>query len=253
MARKRKNNRRSSNYHIRTKQEAELNALRRNLFASLSPKTALESVAAEMVVACSLHCKVAAVLDAKSATLVLVEQTPEAEGVTNSQAVSRVSQWHSASPKSRRDAIRFLEQCSKDFGENLRVRDEWKEDMDRGWGEDLFADLKKFEPANTDALLLATHLVKHARLYRKPLPDTPGGECKVIPDPLLQKQMVSKLLNQEIRHLMELTQITNQRTDVALGGTNRNALGLVSNQVTPAMFALQGAVEWFKRVRRHNL
>lgn len=145
MARKRKN-RKSSNSRARTKQEAELNALRRSLFARLSPRTALESIAAETVVACALRCKVAAGLDAKSAAQFLGEQTPKAEGVTNSQAVSKVRQWYGASRESQRAAIRFLLHCSADFEANLRVRDEWKEDMDRGWGEDLFTDLKKFEP-----------------------------------------------------------------------------------------------------------
>lgn len=75
----------------------------------------------------------------------------------------------------------------------------------------------------------------------------------MVPDPLLQKQMVSKILSQEIRHLEEIAQFTDQTADAEPGGGNRNALGLVSNHVTSAMDDLQRSVEWFKRLRRHNL
>jgi hypothetical protein len=252
MARKSKN-RKSSNSRVRTKQEPELNALRRSLLASLSPHTALESIAAETVVACSLRCKVAAGLGAKSAAHFLGEQTPEAEGVTSSQAVSKVSQWYGASRESLRAGIRFLSRCKDDFETNARTRDDWKKDMDRGWGEELFADLKKWEPSNLVVFQLADQLVTHQQLHGGSLPGAAEGEPEVMPDPLLNKQMVSKLLSQEIRHLHSLALVSDQKVGVARGGFNGIAQGLASHDLKSVMHDLQRALEWFMRLRRYRL
>jgi len=250
MPRKRRVSCKSSNSRVRTKQEAEFLALRRGLFAQLHPTTPLQRIAAEMVASCSWRCVLSIRLDAKSAAQLLGEQTPEAEGEAESETDPKVSQWYGASRESLRAATRFLGRLKADFEYCGRLRDDWRDDLIRCSGKDFFEDLKKWEPANLTALQLADQLVKHQSLFGGSLPTE--GQPALMPDPLLQKEMLSKLLSQEIRHLLALANIAVQR-DGAPSGSNGNALGLVSNHVKPAMDALQRAVAWFMQLRRHRL
>src|SRR5579872_3279375 len=125
--------------------------------------------------------------------------------------------------------------------------------MDWGWGEDFFADLKKWEPAHLVAFQLADHLVKHQQLYGGSLPSTGEREPEVMPDPLLQKQMVSRLLSQEIRHLQAIALLTDQKVCVPRGRLNESSLGYSSADFKSAMNDMQRTVEWFMRLRRHHL
>jgi hypothetical protein len=253
MTRKRRVNRKNSNSGVGTKQEdPEFSALRKNLFAQLSPTTPLQHIAVETVLSCSWRCRLAIRLDAESAAQ-FVGELPKAEGETNFETDPTVSRWYGESREALRTGIRFLSRCKEDFESFARIRDDWKEHMDRGWGEDLFADLKKWEPANRDALLLADHLVRHQRRFGGSLPNTTEGEPEVMPDPLLQKQMVSKLLTQEIRHLHALALITDQKVGVARGRLNGSVMGFESHYLKSAMHDLQRSVEWLKRLRRHHL
>jgi hypothetical protein len=111
-----------------------------------------------------------------------------------------------------------------------------------------------WQPANWDSALLAAHLVKHAEAFRMPLPNVPEeGGPKEIPSPFLQEQMVSKILSREISHIQTLILMTDQRAGAARAGLNGRALGFESEDLESATYGLQRAVEWFMRLRRHNL
>jgi hypothetical protein len=245
----------TSDSGVGTQQEdAEFSALRKSLSAQLSPETPLQHVAFDNVVYCSWRCSLAIHLDAKSSAQCLGEQTPEGQGETGSKTDFKVSGWYGWDRDSLRAGIKFLSRCRDEFENCKRIRDEWKEDMDRGWGEEFFADLKNWEPANWTAVLLADHLQQHSARYRRPLPpiDT-EAEPRVLSDPFQNKQMVSKLLNQEIRHLSALAVITNQKVAAGSGGAHGNPLGVSSHYFTFAMHDLHRAVEWFMRLRRRHL
>jgi hypothetical protein len=252
MTHKGKVNRKKSNSDVGTKKEPEFNALRRVLFAQFSPRTPLQQTAVEAVAACSLRFMQATRFVANDAAQSFRERTPEAEGEANTDTSPKVTRWYGADRRSLREGIKFLSLCAQQFEASPTIREEWKEDMDRGWGEDLFAELKKWEPKNYEAVLLVGHLITHAQTFRRPLPNIPEGEVKVMPDPFLQKQMVCKLIRQEIRHLQALAQISDQRAD-APGGVNENAMSLAFSYLKSAMDDLQRAVEWFMRLRRHRL
>jgi hypothetical protein len=253
MTHKRKGNCKNSNSGVGTKPEEDFSALRRSLFAQLSPTTPLQRIAVGTVASWSWRCKLAADLDATSAARPPGEETPKADGETNSETNSKISQWYAADRESLRARITFLCRLKADFENCGRIRDDWKDDLTRCFGEDFFTDLKKWEPPNWDAALLAAHLVKHAETFGGPLPNTPEEEPIMISSPFQQKQMVSKLLSQETRHLRALMLMTDQKAGAARGGLNGSALGFESHDLESAIHNQQRAVQWFMRLRRHHL
>jgi len=248
MTSKRKVNRKNSNTDIGTKRNiVESSALRRSLFAQFSPRTPLQQLAVEEVVFHSWRYELATRLDAKRATQVLEEQTPEGD-------IPKVSQWYGANLESMRAAAKFLSRVKDEFESCKRIRDEWKQDLIRCCGEDFLTTLMNWQPANWDAALLAAHLVRHAKTFRMPLPNIPEeGGPKEIPSPFLQVQMVSKILSQEISHIQALILMTDQRAGAARGGLNGRALRFESEDLESAKHGLQRAIEWFMSLRRHNL
>ena len=165
-----------------------------------------------------------------------------------------MNNWYGADGESLRAGIRFLSECRDDFGNNGRIREEFKADLARCSGEDFLSDLIKWEPGNWEAVVLADHLVKHAEQFRRPLPTIATEAApEVLPDPFQGRPMVSKLLNQEIRHLSALALISDQKAGVGGGGFNGRALRFLSDNLKSAMDDLQRAVEWYRRLRRHNL
>jgi hypothetical protein len=159
--------------------------------------------------------------------------------------------WFGSGRRALNDGIHILETLEQDVRKSGRVDEEWKEHLDRAFGVEFYESLMKWPTMSIDALCLADHLVRH----RATFPKSGSGEtykevAKLSLDPAQNLNMVSKLIDQLLRFLRDLSRSWEAR------GSAENQVG--STDVAPRYFTtasreLQRAVDWFDHLKERNL
>ena len=231
-------------------EKAEIKALRRQLLSELGPTTPLQDLAFDNVVSRSWCWRSSMRQDAEESR----ERTAEAkeqDGVGSDSEIS-MSRFYGADRATMLEAIRFLSMVLSDFERNGMLREEWKESLIKGFGDDFYADLTKWKSGNLDAILLANHLATHARVFRLPLPPIKAAP-EVVVDLEQNSQMVSKLLSQKLCHLREIVQLFDLKVKAVLAGRNLDSQRFPPSRTAMAMNELQRALQFFRYLKRRRL
>jgi hypothetical protein len=118
--------------------------------------------------------------------------------------------WYGQSLTDLRSGIRLIKQSCEEFQNLGHFSDETKASLKRGFGEDFLTLLEHWEPSiSLDAILLGHHLSRHRQSFgpRKELDlteDTLKDRHAVIIDPMQNRNMVLKLLEERGNFLLEL-------------------------------------------------
>ena len=162
--------------------------------------------------------------------------------------------WYAASRQDLRAAIHFLEVVRQDFERSGRLREEWKDPLDKTFGIGCFELLTKWPSTSKDAILLANHLDKHSKTFRKPLPHLGDKDItQVVVDPNQALEMVDKLIAEKLQHLHDLHYSWNQRGSEAVGDANAPPVDFAPRYFTTASRDLHRAVEWYERLKENKL
>ena len=102
--------------------------------------------------------------------------------------------------------------------------------------------------------MLADYLTRHASTFRRPLPCDQDGENKpeVILDPDQSKQMVIKLLEQEVCILSDLWRSSERRVSDS-ERAQIQAVDFAPRYFTTACRDLHRAVAWYTHLKKENL
>jgi hypothetical protein len=217
------------------------------------PKTALQKTAFEEVTYCYGRVKVAARLEMRRASALLDASDHRETEPTIPEGTPVISRWYLSNRQELHETTSFLKEVMREFAENKRVREDLKEPLDRSFGVGFYDELTKWTPGNSDAIKLAEHLQKHARVFRKPLPRLDEEQLtKIVIDPEQGYQMVQKLLDLQFQHLRDLSASWEQRTAQTIEA--RNAVVDFSPRFfTTASRDFHRAIEWYLHLRKENL
>jgi|HubBroStandDraft_4_1064222.scaffolds.fasta_scaffold118916_1 hypothetical protein len=228
-------------------------SLSRTLHEELLPKTALQNIAFEEIVSCTWRLKLSVRLEMRRAGTFLDTSDGRETQTRIPEGTPVISSWCLAGRQELRDGIRFLEFIIGDFENNGQVREEWKEPLDRAFGVGFFEELTKWTHMSRDAILLADHLVRHAKTFGKPLPPIDGKQAaELVVDPAQGYQMVGKLLNRELEHLRGLSASWTQRTSQTIDAHNA-VVDFAPRYYTTASRDLHRAVDWYVHLKEENL
>lgn len=246
---------------LNDEEKRELEILRRTLHPQLSPETVLQNVGFAEVLICIARCKLALRMEMRRVSRTLGDgSTQQAQGDHAEGPVGRI-EWYLSGKQELRDGIRLLEAVKEDFLNLGRIDEKWNVLLDRAFGPQLRELLTDWIPPNKDAALLANHLTRHARTFRQPLPrleqergSGADGENnpKVILDPEQSKQMVIKLLEQEISVLWDLWRSSEQRAPDSDMAQNQ-VVDFAPRYFTTASRDLHRSVAWFTQLKKENL
>ena len=160
---------------IRPQNKAEIKKLQRDVQAQMLPKTALQKIAFKQIGYCAWWCELGARLDMRQVNALLFppqEQESSPDTVRN----PAMDSWYAASPKALRAGLRFLDHLKSEVQQRRGVPEELKDSVRKGFGSG-FLDLldQPKSPIGQDALLLAHHLLRHAKKFKRPLPPIAPG------------------------------------------------------------------------------
>ena len=163
---------------------------------------------------------------------------------TSVQRDVRETQWYGADPASLRYGIRLLADLRADVLANgpahLETR---KDEICKAFGVGFYDALMEWKPMAIDAIYMAEHLAAHEKVFPSPSgkasPSAPPEGTKIVVDPKQKQQMLVKLVDLQIQHLVDL----------------RESKSEYSRQTAPSEFApryfttasrdLQRAVDWY--------
>ena len=237
---------------LTNEEEAEVQALRRALRGQLQPTTVLQGIGLEEVVCCCFRCKLAMRQEMRRLSAVLApkkDQEVQPEGTT----VPVPARWYADNRQDLRSATRWLENVSKDFQENGVVREDWKGGMDSAFGPDFYEALVKWSPMNPATILVAQSLEMHAKLYGQG--NIFPGEAessKVTMDPNQAREMVGKLLQQQLGFLNDMYR-WKQRASESAGAQNAATVDFAPRYFTTASRDLHRAVNWYNDLKQNDL
>jgi hypothetical protein len=235
---------------VTKKERPELRALWLNLSYQLAPTTPLQNDAFERVVACCWRCKLALRVEARLLESLLGGQNCEALVESTDKENPGMRQWWGASPHSLREGIRYLSQLEKDIDEYGKVRDDWKDGLENGFGAGFFAELSRWTPMDDQAVMFANSVVAKEKMFNWP---SVTETCeKVVVDPQQGKEMAIKLIRQERRHLEDIRRLSENNFLLAPGVQN-NSGNFSPRYFTAASRDLHRAVEWFVYLKKNNL
>jgi hypothetical protein len=231
----------------------DFEAIRGATVDQLAPKTPLQNLAAQRVVACAWIAKLA--LRAQSMCL----QTLIAE--KNDVAIPKAATPLPGTPISElwaggradlRDRLRGLAWLREEITHNGTIHvDAWRADAVRLLGPEFLKTLMEWEPTVSEEVLkLAHHLDTHATKYHMPLPSElePPLEREVIKNPMLQREMMTKLIEIKSQSLHELLEFEQQSAPKGSGTAE-----FAARYAARANRALEAAVRWFLFLRENEL
>jgi hypothetical protein len=233
---------------IRPECKAEIERLRSDLLAQLLPKTPLQRIAFKAVIHWAWQCELAAQLDMGRVNALLYPPDAQESDTDDRPAMEYL---YTSSPEDLRQGIRFLEYLKLKVESRGEVPEELKDSVRKGFGP-RFLDLldQPKSPIGRQALLLADHLVRHAKTFRRPLPPLPkeGPKVKVIIDPQQSLQALLNLIEVKKEFLNDLRQSRGQEE------TNRVSAGdSPPRYFADATRALRRAVAWYQYLVANNL
>jgi hypothetical protein len=234
--------------------KTELEGLRRVLVAELVPMTLLQSIALEKVVCCTWRLKLATRHEGQQLSAKNDTQKEDESPSDQLAGPAPVLGWYAASRQELNGAIRFLRIVTEDFRNNGKIRDEWKQDMQRAFGPEFYALLADWTPMSYDAILAYDHMVAMETDYGLTLPkdeDVKNHEKRVILDPMQRLQMVGKLLDLTLTHLSDLHRRDCQQATESTA-QNASKADFAPRYFTTAARDLQRAVEWLQHLKKEQ-
>jgi hypothetical protein len=240
----------------------------------------LQTIAFEQIVSSSWRCKLAIRLEMhrlKSQFRTEEERLSDKPGKVRD---IREIRWYGASPDDLNVAIKILQDLQADIASNGAIHLKEKEDtIIRAFGPQFYDALVTWAPMSIDAILLAQQLHEHTRKLTPtpiasgpsaptakpaastsgPTPSSPesrpsigatkGQHSKVVVDPQQKWQMMLKLVEFQLQHLLDIRRMRRQATLVPQE---------VHSDFVPRYFAsasrdLHRAVDWFIYVKSHEL
>lgn len=239
---------------ISEQEKPEFDELRKLLLTELAPETPLQHVAFGDVVHCCWRCrKVAPRLEARMLAPLLSEPAREAPAELPSDENPVMRQWWGTNRETLRAGIKLLAALLRDVESDGRVREDWKESLIKGFGLQFFEDLTKWTLPNYDAVLLAQHLVQHAKVFKKPLPEIARSGKEVILDPFQQKEMTEKLIRQMMGFLETIRTMSDRKGTVFSEDHNANLIEAASRYSTSAMRDMHRAIKFYLDLKKNRL
>jgi hypothetical protein len=232
----------------------EVDKLARGIRAQLQPITALQEIAVGNIIACCWRCKLAIRREMQKLRELFEfanNQEVESEGAVDP---SGPSQWYAAGRQDLKSAARWLDTVINNFDQDGTVREEWKKPMDAFFGADFYESLSKWTPMNSETVLMAKTLEMHATTYNLPIPAElrQSSPDRVTIDPNQGREMVTKLMKQELRHLTDLSRSWDLRESSASQARNATSADF-GRYYTAAVRDLQRAIESYVSLTKMNL
>ena len=232
----------------------EFDELRKILLTELQPETPLEHVAFSNVVYCCWRCsRLAPRLEARMLAPLLRESAEDVSVELPSNGNPIMHRWFGANRQALKEGQKFLIRLLEDVRSSGTVREEWKDPLIQGFGSDFFEELTKWKPLNYQAALLADYLSEHAKTFRHPLPKIDQIENKaskeVILDPFQQKQMMEKLILQQIGFLGTIRALYDQKGVGPSEGQNTSPIEAASRYSTSTMRNMHCAIKFYRELK----
>ena len=234
---------------IRPECKTEIDTLQGDLHLQLLPKTALQRLAYKEVLYWAWHCELAARLDTSRVNALLFPPDEQESSPSTDRPV--MDSPYTASREHLRKGVRFLDHLKLEVERCGEVPEELKESVRKGFGS-RFLDLldQPKPPISRDALLLAHHITRHAKTFRRPLPPQTREGPEPIIDPQQSLQATLKLIELMKEFLNELRQINREARD---GATRVSAGDSPLRHFADATRALHRAVDWYQHLVTNKL
>jgi hypothetical protein len=246
---------------LNDEEKQELETIRRTMHPQLSPETVLQNLAFAQVLACIGRCKLALRMEMRRVSRMLDDGSAQQAQGNHAEGPAAQTEWYLSGKQELREGIRRLEALKEDFLNLGRIDEKWNVVLDRAFGPQLRELLTHWMPSDPTAVMLAHHLTMHARTFGGPLPcleqehgsSPDGGDTpKVILDPDQSKQMVIKLLEQEVCILSDLWKSSEQRASDSERAQNQ-AVDFAPRYFTTASRDLHRAVAWYMHLKKEKL
>jgi hypothetical protein len=237
---------------IFTEQEKiEFQGVRRVFRAQLQPTTALQEIGLDGIVSGWWRCKLALRREMRRLSLLdKNDQEVQPEGTISPNSPTK---WYATGPKELNDATRWLGGIRNDFKENRVVRPEWKESMDLAFGSQLYESLTKWTPMNFQSILAIKNIEMHSKTYGSAdLRIGAEKSSEVTIDPDQGYQMADKLIEQELRHLVDLRRGWEQRVSEFARIQSASSADFW-RYYTAASRDLRHAVDWYLNLKKNAL
>jgi hypothetical protein len=157
--------------------------LRESLRLQLAPRTALQDIAFEQLLACSWRNKLALRLEMHRLKDHLAAKDESKTDETGPQRDIREMQWYGSSPANLRIGMRVLREFRDDVSQNGPVHlDNWKDEISRAFGLGFYDALTEWAPMDLEGIRMVEFLATHARNFNFPPIKLPEGE-KIVADP----------------------------------------------------------------------
>jgi hypothetical protein len=216
--------------------------LHREVTQQLSPKTALQQVAVDQIIACLWRRNSALRLECQQLDMIIGSSAVVGNSLDESSINPQMLRWFGLGHRDLNAGIRLLAQLRDDICQNGMVRDCWKDQITACCGADFYKRLIEWAPMNPAALLLARHLVEHSNNFNMPLPPTLETNNAFVRDPEQERQMQLKLVDQYASFLDAVKKMAEEGILKARAGA-ANA-DFAPRYFTTTMRDLQRAVHW---------
>jgi hypothetical protein len=236
----------ASELYIAEGEQQEFETLRREIDSQLVPQTTLQRLAVDEIVACGWKVKLAARLETRHLCAHLGEIARQEGQNEASGEEALMSGWYRSNRLNLRAGIRFLARLRDDVRTHGRVREFFTEELVRGFGTDFYDLLNTWLPVNVDAIAFTDQMLHHEENYKIPLPDKIP---RVVVDIRAHLQMVTKLIEQQARHLEDLDQTFEHRNATSRAGPTEFAPRYFSS----ASRDLHRAIEWFAHLKHQRM
>jgi hypothetical protein len=229
--------------------------LRRSLRPQFAPETALQDLQFAEIMAWIGYCMLGQRLDMRYITRLLgQDSSPQVEPGQTGGTGARI-EWYLSSKQELRAGIRLLRQIHQEFLRLGRIEEKWFVPLDKAFGPNLRELLTLWTPSNSSAVMLAHHLVRHAKIFNSPLPplgqEEGGKKTEVILDPEQSKQMVGKLFDVQESILTDLWRSAERRDSSA--AREQNGATDPPRHFSSACRNLDRAVERFMYLKENKI
>jgi len=223
----------------------DFDSLRESLRDQLAPRTALQDLAFEKIVVCSWRCRLAVRHEVHQLNFHLKSNDETTSDETTPQRDSRETQWYAASPADLNNGLRLLKEFRDEVSQNGLIHPElWKDPMCKAFGQRFSDIIADWNPANLIAMQMAESLTAHAKIFNRPL--EPPGQ-KVVVNPRQQQEMLIKLIDLQMQHLLDL------KKNIAEGARQAAPIEFSPRYFATASRDLQRAVDWYLYLRSKGL
>jgi len=234
-------------------EKAEFRALHHALREQLQPRTVLQGIGVEKIACCCWRCKLAVRLESRQLGMLL--ETPEDREVEHKETQDPTRmRWYAASRQDLRGATRFLDSVREGFQKLGYLREELKQPLDTIFGVGFYDSLARWPSMNLEAILQAEHIIEHEQNFGMS-PTRPDHQepANVVIDPRQSLEMVSKLIEEKLQHLHDLSRSWDQRVSESAAAQTASRVDFAPRYFTTASRDLHHAVEWYEHLKKNRL